>query len=107
MTEKKQPVKITVSALKEQVHNGMKRKELAEYYGISEMQMAKALKAAGLTIRKFHAPSFELVEEEDTPDIYVPEEDRTDIEEDDYTPRLVFSDEVITPEPDSYRDLYK
>ena len=66
MAEKrKEPVKIILSKLKEQVEEGMKRKELAEYYGISEVQMAKALKSAGLRIRKFHLPSFEIVEEEE------------------------------------------
>lgn len=66
MAEKrKEPVRIILSKLKEQVEEGMKRKELAEYYGISEVQMAKALKSAGLRIRKFHLPSFEIVEEEE------------------------------------------
>ena len=62
-SEKKQPVKIVLSELKEKVQNGAKRKALAEYYGISEVQMAKALKSAGLKIRNFHAPAFEIVED--------------------------------------------
>lgn len=57
-------VKISVSTLKKQVEDGMKRKALAEYYGISEVQMAKVLKQAGLKIRKFHTPAFELVHDE-------------------------------------------
>ena len=57
-------VKISVSTLKKQVEEGMKRKALAEYYGIPELQMAKVLKQAGLKIRKFHAPAFELVDDE-------------------------------------------
>lgn len=66
MAEKrKEPVKIILSKLKEQVEEGMKRKELAEYYGIPEMQMGKALKSAGLKIRKFHLPSFEIITEEE------------------------------------------
>ena len=63
-SEKKQPVKIVLSELKEKVQNGAKRKALAEYYGISEVQMAKALKSAGLKIRNFHAPAFEIVLDE-------------------------------------------
>lgn len=64
MTRQKEPVKITLTELKKQVENGMKRKELAEYYGIPETQMAKALKSVGLTIRKFHLPAFEIVADE-------------------------------------------
>ena len=77
MAEKrKEPVKIILSKLKEQVEEGMKRKELAEYYGIAELQMAKALKAAGLKIRKFHLPSFEIVaEEEDKRQMEIPYEE--------------------------------
>ena len=63
-SEKKQPVKIVLSELREKVQNGAKRKALAEYYGISEVQMAKALKSAGLKIRNFHAPAFEIVSDE-------------------------------------------
>ena len=77
MAEKrKEPVKIILSKLKEQVEEGMKRKELAEYYGIAELQMAKALKSAGLRIRKFHLPSFEIVaEEEDKRQMEIPYEE--------------------------------
>lgn len=63
MSNEKTPVKISLATLKKQVEEGMKRKELAEYYGIPETQMAKALKSAGLKIRKFHNPAFELVME--------------------------------------------
>ena len=76
MAEKrKEPVKIILSKLKEQVEEGMKRKELAEYYGIAELQMAKALKSAGLKIRKFHLPSFEIVAEEDERQMKIPYEE--------------------------------
>lgn len=76
MAEKrKEPVKIILSKLKEQVEEGMKRKELAEYYGIAEVQMAKALKSAGLRIRKFHLPSFEIVTEEDERQMKIPYEE--------------------------------
>jgi cell division protein FtsN len=62
-------IRISKRVLSEQVESGMKRDELAKHYGIPEAQMAKALKAAGLTIRRFHKPMFELVddlEEEET-----------------------------------------
>ena len=78
MSNEKTPVKISLATLKKQVEEGMKRKELAEYYGIPETQMAKALKSAGLKIRKFHNPAFELVNEaeeaqvEEEPDITLP-----------------------------------
>lgn len=65
MANQKEPVKITLAVLRKQVEDGMKRKELSEYYGIPEVQMAKALKSAGLKIRKFHGPAFQLVDEEE------------------------------------------
>ena len=64
MTNQKEPVKIILAVLRKQVENGMKRKELSEYYSISEAQMAKALKSACLKIRKFHEPAFQLVNDE-------------------------------------------
>ena len=72
MADAKEPVKIVLETLKGQVEKGMKRKELAEYYNISEAQMANALKSAGLKIRKFHAPSFVLVTEENAQEISNP-----------------------------------
>ena len=44
------------------VNEGKKRNEIAAHYGLKEAQVAKLLKAAGLKIRKFHLPTFELVE---------------------------------------------
>ena len=69
MTNQKEPVKIILAVLRKQVENGMKRKELSEYYGISEAQMAKALKSACLKIRKFHEPAFQIVDEEPVTDL--------------------------------------
>lgn len=63
MSTEQQPVKISVALLAEQVESGMKRKELAEFYGLSEAQMAKALKQAGLRIRSFRRPVFSLLYE--------------------------------------------
>lgn len=57
----KEPVQINVETLTKQVNEGMKKPELAQFYGIPVSQMGNALKSAGLKIRKFHAPSFVLV----------------------------------------------
>lgn len=57
-------VKISLTTLKKQVEDGMKKGQLAEYYGMSELQVGKLLKQAGLKIRKFHKPVFELVMDE-------------------------------------------
>lgn len=67
----KETVKINLNVLTQQVEEGMKKDALAKHYGISVVQMGKALKDAGLKIRKFHAPAFELVTEEETnaPDV--------------------------------------
>lgn len=69
--ENNQVVEINKKVLTQQVDAGMKKKALAQHYGISELQMGKALKEAGLTIRKFHNSKFKLVE--DTPGQDVPE----------------------------------
>lgn len=61
-------VKISLSTLKKQVENGMKKKQLAEFYGIPEIQVARLLKQAGLKIRKFHTPAFELIDDENIQD---------------------------------------
>ena len=58
------------SELTAMVNEGKKRNEIAAHYGLKEAQVAKLLKAAGLKIRKFHLPTFELVDdivEEDAP----------------------------------------
>lgn len=57
-------VKITVQDLTEKVEAGWKKPALAEHYGLPVSQMTLALKQAGLKIRKFHKPKFELVNEE-------------------------------------------
>lgn len=58
---KKEPVVINYVTLKTQVQNGMKRKELSDFYGIPESQMKAVLQKAGLKIRKLHTPTFQLV----------------------------------------------
>ena len=56
-------VEIKKSVLAQQVQEGWKRKALAEHYGLPETQMAQVLRNAGLKIRKFHAPKYQLVDD--------------------------------------------
>ena len=56
-------VEIKKSILAQQVEEGWKRAALAEYYGLPEAQMAQVLRDAGLKIRKFHAPKYQLVDD--------------------------------------------
>ena len=56
-------IKISKVDLAQKVEEGWKKAQLAEHYGLPTAQMTKVLQAAGLQIRKFHAPKFELVEE--------------------------------------------
>ena len=59
-------VEIKKSVLVQQVQDGWKRKALAEHYGLPEAQMAQVLRNAGLQIRKFHAPKYQLVDDTDS-----------------------------------------
>ena len=56
-------IEIKKSILAQQVQDGWKRKALAEHYGLPEAQMAQVLRDAGLQIRKFHAPKYQLVDD--------------------------------------------
>lgn len=56
-------VEIKKSILTQQVEEGWKRAALAEHYGLPEAQMAQVLRDAGLQIRKFHAPKYQLVDD--------------------------------------------
>lgn len=56
-------IQITITDLTQKVEEGWKKPALAEHYGLPVTQMTKALKDAGLRIRKFHAPKFELVDD--------------------------------------------
>lgn len=56
-------VQISKADLSTKVEAGWKKTQLAEHYGIPVTQMTKALQAAGLQIRKFHTPKFELVDD--------------------------------------------
>lgn len=59
--ETKQVKKISLSFLKQQVEEGMKLQPLAEYYNLPVAQMKRVLKEAGLKIRKFKNPQYELI----------------------------------------------
>lgn len=59
-------VEIKKSILAQQVEDGWKRKALADHYGLPETQMAQVLRDAGLQIRKFHAPKYQLVDDTDS-----------------------------------------
>lgn len=56
-------VQVTLSDLTQKVNEGWKRDALAEHYGLPKKQMSDLLRTAGLKIRKFHAPKFELVDD--------------------------------------------
>ena len=56
-------IEIKKSILAQQVQDGWKRKALAEHYDLPETQMAQVLRNAGLKIRKFHAPKYQLVDD--------------------------------------------
>ena len=78
----KETVQINLKTLTQQVQNGMKKVELADYYKLPMLQMTKVLQQAGLKIRKFHAPAFTLITEDviedvvaDVNDIKVKEEE--------------------------------
>lgn len=57
-------VQITLSDLTAKVQQGWKKPALAEYYGLPVAQMGRVLKDANLTIRKFHAPKYELIHDD-------------------------------------------
>lgn len=60
MSEVKETKRIVLSVLAKQVEDGMKKVELAKFYGLPMTQMTKVLQQAGLKIRKFHLPAFVL-----------------------------------------------
>lgn len=59
------PIRIVKEVLEQQVQDGWKKNALAEHYGLPVAQMTKVLKDCGLKIRKFHAPKYVLVSEEE------------------------------------------
>ena len=56
-------IQVSLTELKTKVEEGWKRDALAEHYGLPKQQMSALLRQAGLKIRKFHAPKFELVDD--------------------------------------------
>ena len=53
---------VSKAELTAMVDAGHKKDAIASYYNLNVAQTTKLLKSAGLTIRKFHAPSFLLVD---------------------------------------------
>jgi hypothetical protein len=53
---------ISKAELTAMVNDGAKKDAIAQHYGLNTTQTTKLLKSAGLTIRKFHSPSFLLVD---------------------------------------------
>lgn len=64
--EVKEPKKIVLSVLKKQIEDGMKKDELAEFYGLPMLQMTNILKSLGLQIRKFRRPSYIIIDDTQT-----------------------------------------
>lgn len=56
-------IQITLSDLVAKVQTGWKKKALAEHYGLPVAQITKLLKDNGLTIRRIHAPKYELIDD--------------------------------------------
>ena len=95
-----QPVSIDITVLTEQVNKGMKKAELAEFYGIPVTQMTSALKQAGLKIRKFHHPKFVLVNNNNTVEDTVNTVKEEDSKKDDVIVGDLFSQsEEVQEEP--------
>jgi beta-lactam-binding protein with PASTA domain len=53
---------VSKAELTAMVDSGSKKEQIAEYYNLNIAQTTKLLKSAGLKIRKFHQPSFLLVD---------------------------------------------
>ena len=97
---KKMAVPIKKSILSTQVEEGMKKAELAAHYELPVAQMTKVLKAAGLKIRKFHAPKFELED-----DMEVSEEVHTDVNTDEELESLQHAHESIQQEEELIEEV--
>lgn len=53
---------VSKAELTAMVDAGKKKDAIAEYYGLNVAQTTKLLKDCNLTIRKFHAPAFILID---------------------------------------------
>ena len=95
MAQVKETKKIVLSELKKQIEEGMKKDELAKFYGLPVTQMTKLLKSAGLEIRKFRRPSFELIDDTEkvteTPN--QPEEKTSEVDKNPIAEATVVSEE--------------
>lgn len=93
-------VPIKKSILSAQVEGGMKKAALAAYYELPVAQMTKVLKDAGLTIRKFHAPKYELED-----DMEVSEEVHTDVNTDEELESLQNTHESVQQEEELVEEV--
>ncbi len=82
-------VEIRPSVIAQQINDGMKLKPLAEYYNLPVTQMKKVLQQVGLQIRKFHAPKFVILNEEDSSQVVT---DDIDPETD---PNVILAEELV------------
>lgn len=64
-------VEIRKSVIEAQIEAGMKKKELAEYYGLPMLQMTKVLQQLGLRIKQNHLPKFVIVDDTVEEEIHV------------------------------------
>lgn len=53
---------VSKAELTAMVDAGKKKNAIAEYYGLNVAQTTKLLKDCNLTIRKFHAPAFVIID---------------------------------------------
>ena len=53
---------VSKAELTSMIESGSKKEQIATYYGLNMAQTSKLLKIANLKIRKFHTPSFTLVD---------------------------------------------
>lgn len=56
-------VEIKKSIIEAQIESGMKKKELADHYGLPMTQMTKVLQQLGLRIKQNHHPKFVIVDD--------------------------------------------
>lgn len=95
-------VRITIEDLTQKVNDGWKKDQLAEHYDLPKAQVTKLLREAGLQIRKFHKPKYELVresEQEEVVDINVQAEEVASVQEnveETSTPEETVNEEVTT-----------
>ena len=97
---------ISLSELKQKVEDGWKKNQLAEYYGLPMVQMTKLLQKAGLKIRKFHAPAFELIDDRDCVTLQNQSSDNQKVETEDLKYDFSPLTEVL-PAEDAFLNIFE